>query len=132
MALHMPPKFQLIVDAAVNLFLGILLLLFPTGIAAWLGAPPAASAFYPSILGGVLFGIGLALLLEARRPGQAPRGLGMAGAISINLCGAGVLTAWLIAAPPAVPLRGQILLWSIAIGVLLIGLIELLSGSWRH
>ena len=122
----------LVIDAAINLLLGLLLLLFPTGIAAWLGAPSAASAFYPSILGGVLFGIGLALLLEARRHGRGPRGLGMAGAICINLCGAGVLALWLLAAPPAVPLRGQILLWSIAVGVLGIGLVELLSGGWRQ
>ena len=122
----------LVIDAAVNLLLGLFLLLFPFGIAAWLGAPTAASAFYPSILGGVLFGIGLALLMEARRHGQGPRGLGMAGAICINFCGAGVLAAWLLISPPNVPLRGQILLWSIAIGVLTIGLVELLSGAWRH
>ena len=89
----------LVIDAAVNLLLGLLLLLFPSGIAAWLGAPSAASAFYPSLLGGVLFGIGLALLLEARRRGQGPRGLGMAGAICINFCGAGVLAAVVRPAP---------------------------------
>ncbi|MDJ0721627.1 MAG: hypothetical protein QNJ04_08345 [Desulfobacterales bacterium] len=122
----------LVIDAAVNLLLGLLLLLFPSGIAAWLGAPTAVSAFYPSILGAVLFGIGLALVLEVKRTGPGPRGLGTAGAICINFCGAGVLAAWLIAAPPAVPLRGQILLWSIAIGVLAIGLVELLSGAWRQ
>ncbi len=132
MTLNRPPKFLLIVDAAVNLLLGLLLLLFPTGIAVWLGAPPSASAFYPSILGGVLFGIGLALLLEARQAGQAARGLGINGAICINFCGAGVLAVWLMAAPPAVPLHGQILLWSIAIGVLVIGVIELLTGTWRN
>ncbi len=124
-------KLLLVIDAGVNLLLGGLLLLFPFGIAAWLGVPQTASAFYPTILGGVLFGIGLALLLEARGNGKGPRGLGLAGAIAINFCGAGVLAAWLIAAPPAVPLRGQILMWSIAVGVLAIGLIELFSGSWR-
>ncbi len=122
----------LVIDAGINLLLGGLLLLFPSGIAAWLGVPPAASAFYPTILGGVLFGIGLALLLEANDRGQAPRGLGLAGAIAINFCGAGVLTFWLIFVPLEIPLRGQILLWVIAVTVLAVGLVELCSGSWRN
>ena len=112
----------LVIDAGINLLLGGLLLLFPSGIAAWLGVPPAASAFYPTILGGVLFGIGLALLLEANDRGQAPA----------EIDGAGVLTFWLIFVPLEIPLRGQILLWVIAVTVLAVGLVELCSGSWRN
>ena len=92
-------KLLLVIDAGVNLLLGGLLLLFPLGIAARLGLPPADSAFYPVILGGVLFGIGLALLLEAFGEGRGLHGLGMAGAIAINFCGAGVLAVWLVAVP---------------------------------
>jgi hypothetical protein len=124
-------KLLLVIDAGVNLLLGGLLLLFPLGIAARLGLPPADSAFYPVILGGVLFGIGLALLLEAFGEGRGLRGLGMAGAIAINFCGAGVLAVWLVAVPSTLPLRGQLLLWTIAVGVLAIGLIEWLVGVGR-
>ncbi len=124
-------KLLLVIDAGVNLLLGGLLLLFPFGIAAWLGVPQTASAFYPTILGGVLAGIGLALLLEASDRPRGLRGLGLAGAITINFCGAGVLAIWLFAAPPQIPLRGQIILWTIAVVVLAIGLIELLTGSGR-
>jgi hypothetical protein len=126
-----PYKLLLIIDAGVNLFLGVLLLLFPFGIAAWLGLPPTDSAFYPAILGAVLCGIGLALLLEAFGAHRGLRGLGVAGAITINFCGAGVLVVWLVAVPLAIPTRGLILLWTIAVGVLAIGLIELLAGAGR-
>lgn len=124
-------KRLLIIDAGINLAIGGLLLLFPTGIAAWLGVPQADSTFYPVILGAVLFGIGLALMLEAFGGTRGIRGLGIAGAIAINFCGAGVLIIYLVADALTIPLRGQILLWTIAILVLTIGVIELLAGSWR-
>ncbi len=124
-------KRLLFIDAGINLILGALLLLYPTGIAAWLGVPQAGNAFYPLILGGVLFGIGLALLIEAFGGRRGFRGLGMGGAIVINVCGAGVLAVYLASSSLAIPLRGQILLWSIAILVLAISVIELLAGSWR-
>ena len=52
-------KTLLIVDGIVNLILGILLILFPFGIAQVLGVPQSISNFYPTILGAVLFGIGI-------------------------------------------------------------------------
>jgi hypothetical protein len=124
-------KRLLIIDAGINLLLGALLLSFPLGTAVWLGVPQADSAFYPTILGGVLFGIGLALLLEAYGSHREIRGLGIAGAIAINFCGAGVLAVWLVATPLPIPLRGQILLGSIAIAVLAIGLVELIAIAGR-
>ena len=130
--MHAQYKRLLFIDAVINLLLGGLLLLYPLGMAEWLGVPSTDSPFYPTILGGVLIGIGLALLIETRGRKHGINGLGLAGAIAINICGAGVLAVWLVAVPPAIPLRGQILLWSIAIGVLAIGLVELLSGAWRH
>jgi hypothetical protein len=124
-------KRLLIIDAGINLILGGLLLLYPTGIAVWLGVPQVETSFYPVILGGVLFGIGLALLLEAVGDKHSARGLGIGGAIVINFCGAGVLAAYLTAGALDIPLRGQILLWSITILVLTTGVIELIAGSWR-
>jgi hypothetical protein len=58
--------------------------------------------------------------------------LGLAGAVAINFCAAGVLTIWLISAPLSLPLRGYIILWTIAIVVLAIGFIELISKSWKY
>ena len=130
----MQPKHKtfLLIDGIVNLILGILLLLFPLGIAEILGVPQAASNFYPTILGGVIFGIGIALLLEAYGQLRGIRGLGLGGAIVINICGAGILALWLIFAPLNIPLRGLIILWVAAVVVLGIGIIEVLAKTWRY
>ena len=77
----------LTLDGIVNLILGSLLLFFPAGLAAWLGLPETRSYFYASILGAVLVGIGLALMLERYGTSWEMRGLGLHGAIAINLCG---------------------------------------------
>jgi len=115
------------IDAAVNLALGILLLLFPAGIVNLLGLPPTDTHFYTGILGAVLFGIGIALLIERYGEAKRIRGLGLEGAIAINFCGAGVLFLWLLLVPFDIPLRGKLILWSIAIGVIAIGVIELFT-----
>lgn len=122
----------LIVDGIVNLILGVLLLLFPFGMAGLLGVPIPDTNFYPAILGAVLFGIGIALFLEVHGESRGVRGLGLAGAIAINFCGAGVLALWLLFTPLDVPLRGHIVLWTIAVVVLAIGMIELFSRSWKQ
>jgi hypothetical protein len=111
----------LLADAIINLVLGVLLLLYPQRLAEALGMPPVATNFFPNVLGGVLFGIGLALLIAYRGGAQ---GLGLDGAIAINLCGAGVVAGWLIVAPQAIPPRGRITLWIIALLVIGIGLVE--------
>ena len=113
------------VDEAINLILGVLLMAFPANLIKTLGVPMADPSFYPTILGGVLFGIGLALLIECYRKSNRIIGLGLGGAIAINLCGGLVLAAWLLCDTLTLPLRGQIFLWSLV--VLLVG-ISLLEG----
>ncbi len=122
----------LTIDGVVNLVLGTLLLLFPTGMLQFLGLPPVQNHFYTTILGGVIFGIGLALFIELFRGGRNARGLGLGGAIAINLCGGGVLLSWLVFKPFDLPMRGNVVLWTVAVLVLGIGLIELVSGSWKE
>ena len=122
----------LLIDGIVNLLLGVLLLLFPLGAAQLFGVPQPNSNFYPTILGAVIFGIGIALLLESYGKPHGMHGLGIAGAIAINFCGAGVLTIWLVYDPFNLPIRGYIILWSIAILVLALGFIELMGKSWKH
>jgi hypothetical protein len=125
-------KKLLVIDGIVNLLLGVLLLLFPFGIAQILGIPIPDTHFYPNLLGAVLIGIGIALLMDVYGQPRGIRGLGIAGAISINFCGAGVLTLWLIFAPLGLPLRGYVVLWAIAIVVFAIGFVELMSKSWKE
>ena len=112
----------LVVDAVINLILGVLLLWYPQWLVEALGMPPVTTTFFPNILGGVLFGIGLALLITFW---SGREGLGLDGAIAINLCGAGVVVGWLVAAPEVIPPRGRITLWAIALLVIGIGLVEL-------
>jgi len=125
-------KTLLLIDGIANLGLGILLLLFPLGIADILGVPVPESSFYATILGGVIFGIGVALLIERYGFEKQIRGLGLGGAIAVNICGSLVLLGWLLFAPPVIPLRGSIILWAIGIIVLMLGLIELVAKSWKY
>lgn len=119
-------------DGLINLILGILLLLFPAGIPEILGLPATNTYFYSSILGGVIFGIGVALCLEWLKGGKKIRGLGLAGAIAINLFGGGTLLFWLIFKELDLPQKGSITLWIVAILVVGIGVVELFSNSWKH
>ena len=121
----MKSTFLLKVDAAINLILGILLMAFPERLVKALGIPMEVPAFYATILGGVLFGIGLALLMECYWKSGRFKGLGLGGAIAINLCGGGVLAIWLISEELSLPLRGKMVLWLLVL--LLIGL-SLLEG----
>ena len=125
-------KTLLIIDSAVNLILGILLLLFPIGIIGFLGLPETNTNFYPGILGAVLFGIGLALLSELVGYSKGFRGLGPGGAILINLAGSMVLICWLLFGSLSIPLKGQIILWAVGVIVLLIGIVELSAKSWKY
>ena len=122
-------KILLLIDGIINLLLGMLLLLFPFGVAQVFGVPQANSNFYPTILGAVIFGIGISLLLEVYGKPRGIHGLGLPGAIVINFCGAVVLTMWLIIVPFNLPLRGYIILWTIALVILALGFIELLGKS---
>ena len=118
-------KKVLLVDAAVNLALGVLLLGFSDAIVGFLGVPASDQLFYVNILGAVLFGIGIALILEYYRP-KGLVGLGLGGAVSINLCGSLVLIAWLLSGKLSIPFRGQAFLWGVGLIVLLVSLVEVL------
>lgn len=125
-------RILLIVDCIVNLLLGILLLLFPFGIIDLLGLPETNTNFYPCILGAVIFGIGLALFSELVGYSRSFRGLGLGGAILINLVGSIVLIIWLLFGSMSIPLRGQIILWTVGLVVLLIGIVEIITISWKY
>ena len=122
----------LTVDAAINLGLGALLLVFPQPVVSFLGLPSTPVAFYPSILGAVLFGIGIALIVERSSRGRTGMGLGLIGAIAINLCGGIALAAWLLFGELGLPTRGAAVLWTL--DVLLVGLsgVELVAALRRR
>ena len=125
----MNAKRLLVIDAIINFILGILLLLtilFAEQLTEILGVPKIEHAFYPSIMGAVFIGIGIALLIEStRNKPQQPIGLGLGGAIAINFCGGFLLIGWLIFGDLNLPIQGTILLWLIA--VILVGIS---SAEW--
>ena len=107
-------------DGAINVLLGVALISFPERLVVMLGVPGVASAFYPSVLGGVLVGVGVALFIERSRPPAGLAGLGLAGAVVINLCAGLVLSGWLLFGDLALPVRGRVFLWGLV--ALLVGL----------
>ena len=119
-------KVILTIDALVNLLLGILLIPASDIIAEFIGVPSVAGGFYPSILGAVLFGIGIALLIETVDKKKRTRGLGLDGAVAINLCGGVVLAGWLLFVELDLPLRGFIFLWILVFLLVILSTIELI------
>jgi hypothetical protein len=117
----------LIVDAVINLVLGVVLLLFCPAVVVWLGIPPSSTSFYANILGAVLIGIAIALVISAAgEKSHRTTGLGVLGAISINLCGGTALALWLIFGELEIPARGSIALWSLVAILIVVSLAELL------
>ena len=114
-------------DGAGNLFLGVIFLVFPNAVSELLGLPGGESRFYPTILGAILFGIGIALLLESFRGSQKFTGLGLAGALSINLSFGLALVVWLLASQVELTLLGSIVLWSLVVILVGISGIELVT-----
>ena len=125
-------KALLLVDGIVNIILGVLLLLFPVGIVDVLGLPVTNTNFYPTILGAVLLGIGIALIVELIGFGKKVRGLSLGGAIVINIIGAFVLILWLLFGSLQIPARGFIILWVIGLLVFFIGIAEVIAKSWDY
>lgn len=114
----------LIIDAMINMFLGAILAVYPRSIIESLGIPIVEQPFYASILGSVLFGIGVALLIQVK---DTADGLGLKGAIAINMCGGICLALWLIFGKVIVPLRGQIIMWLLVLMLMGLSCFEFIS-----
>ena len=117
-------KLLLLIDAIINLFLGVVLLAYSEFMIDMLGLPETGQKFYPNILGAILFGIGIALVIETRRTG-AFIGLGLGGAIVINLMGGMVLFIWLLSGMLDIPIKGMVILWSLDFILLIVSSLEL-------
>lgn len=116
-------RILLYIDASINLALGCILIVYPASVVSALGVPETVSAFYPSILGAVLFGIGIALVIENIKG----TGLGLLGAVSINLSGGIILGGWLLFGGLQIPTRGFVFLWTLVVLLVGISSVELLA-----
>lgn len=102
----------LTVDGVANLLFGIALLAFPRPFFETLGIPWTGHGLYPTILGGVLVGIGIALMQEARSRFEGAKGLGLTGAVAINLAAGLAIAAWLVrSGADDVSASGRVFLW---------------------
>ena len=120
----------LTIDSVVNVVLGVCLLAMPSATIDVFGLPGTRTNFYVTVLGAVLLGIGIALWIERRN--QDPwRGLGLVGAIVINVLGAGTVLVWLLLDPFSMPMRGYVTLWFVTVIVLAAALVEL-GALLRH
>ncbi len=123
-------RIVLIVDAIINFALGLLLLVFPPSVVYTLGVPASSTNFYPNILGAVFIGITIALLIAAyARESLRYSGLGLVGAVSINLCGGIVLGLWLIFGSLEIPTRGAFFLWALVVVLVILSTVELVHFS---
>lgn len=100
-------------DGAGNLLLGIIFLSSPAWLSSVVGLPEGESRFYSTILGAILLGIGLALLIERFRGSHEYTGLGLAGALTINLSFGLGLAAWLLITSISLTAFGTILMWGL-------------------
>lgn len=116
------------VDAGINLGLGVVLATLPGPLLRTLGMPSWKERFYPRVLGGVLTGVGVALLAERFSPSRRFRGLGLAGAVPINMLGSAALTELLMKEDIGAPLRGKVLLWLLNTTLVGLSAVEVLAA----
>jgi hypothetical protein len=125
-------RIVLLADAVIDIGLGLPLLFLSGELAALLGLPEPRPPFYASILGALLVGIGIAMIIECRGTRLRSGGLGLGGALTINVCGAVALAVWLARGTLELPLRGSILLWATVVIVGGLSVLELSLYSRRE
>lgn len=128
----MNQKTSLDIDGIANLLFGVLLLIAPRSVFEVLGLPWTERTLWALILGGVLTGIGVALLMEARRTKDGLVGLGLGGAVAINLGGAAGIALWLLLGTERLPVRGSVVLTMVVVFLVGLSSIELLTARRRN
>lgn len=123
-------KILLLIDSVINIVIGLILLCYPLGIGEFLDLPESGNIFYPLILGAVILGIGIALLIEYNYSEKGQRGLGLEGAIIINITASSALILFLIFGNLNIRQPGFIILWIIGILVFSVGIVELFRKKW--
>jgi hypothetical protein len=111
------------IELVVKCVAGALLALFPRSLARVLGLPVPAETLWPRLLGAVLLGLGAATFLEGQL--AARNGLGLAGHIAVNLAVVLALVSLLIMGKAGTLRRGRILLGIVAMGLIVLSLVEL-------
>lgn len=123
----------LAIDASINLLLGLIFILVPKQMVILLGADLSGDISTVNLLkatlaifGGVLAGIGFALLLEFLNRPKGLTGLGLGGAVMINLSGGFILAGWLIFGNLIIPQPMLAILWILFLVLVILSAIELI------
>ena len=116
----------LLIDAVINLVLGLILICYTKDFGTTLGIPLSGQYFYIRIFGAVLIGIAIALVIEYCRKPDGLTGLGLGGAVAINLCGGIALALLLVFGNLSLPLRGLIILWFLVAILVVVSCVEII------
>lgn len=101
---------------------GLLLALAPLTTLRVLGLPRPDTGFWPRLCGALLVGMAGALFLEGTSRGH---GLGLAGCIIINLCGATVLATLLVLDRGPTSTRGRAVVWALVCALVTLSVFEI-------
>jgi len=110
-------------ETLVRLSAGLVLLIMPLTAARVLGLPLPQAVLWPRLLGALLVGMAAATLLEGSVADA--RGLGLGGLVLINLITAAVIITLLVLERGSQTKRGKLFLWTLAIMLFGLGLIEI-------
>lgn len=111
------------IEFLTKVAVGIPLLLTPRVLAHVLGLPPAESPFWPRLIGGLLIGLAMAALIEVRF--KSSMGLGLAGAVAMNVATAATIGSLLIMGQGGPTRRGHFTLWLVAAVLMIQALVEI-------
>jgi hypothetical protein len=98
------------VETLLKFASGMLLALAPLTTLRILGLPRSDSGFWPRLTGALLIGLAGALFLEGTNRGH---GLGLAGVVIVNLCGATMLATMLVLEQGPTSRRGRGSVWAV-------------------
>ena len=110
------------IETLLKLVPGLLLALAPLTTLRVLGLPRPDTGFWPRLTGALLVGIAGALFIEGTQSGH---GLGLAGAIIINLCGATVLATLLVLDRGPASTRGRAVVWALTCTLVILSVFEI-------
>ena len=111
-------------EVAIKAAAGLILVLVPLTAIRITGLQRPENGFWPRLLGAVVVGLAAAVFITLNFP-EARGGLGPAGLIPINLCGAGALIAPLIMGTAAPTRRGRLFILTIAVVLLALSFLEI-------
>lgn len=109
-------------ETLLKLAPGVMLALAPLTTLRILGLPRPDTGFWPRVCGALLVGLAGALFVEGTSRGH---GLGLAGCLIINLCGAGLLATLLVLERGPASARGRTVVWLTVCALVILSVFEI-------